>query len=436
MRRGSLALFLYPQLFSVKVVDNKKDFDADLIVVGGGPGGATCAAIAARSGLRVVLLDRATFPRDKVCGDAISGKTISILRDLGLDDYFAQSGDAKMRGISFAGPYGDRFTAAFKLDPKPEELLCLTSKRVHFDDILFQRAKALGVDVRTPVSVTGLLRSTEGAVRGVTITAEGNGVDTAPATITAPLVVGADGAYSAVVRALGFTQLEPDHYSGGMRQYVQGVTGFEQGVIEIHYIDEVIPGYFWIFPLANGAANVGIGMLSSHLKAEKISLRKRLFEVLALPQFAPRFAEAAFVGKPVGWGLPMGSKPRTMHGDGWMLVGDAASLIDPLTGEGIGNAMLSGRFAAEQAIRAHAVQRFDAATLKPYQDHVLDKLGEELKIAHALQRLSRWKWLLNTVIKKASRNEELRNAITCMFDDLDSRRTLMGPGFYVRALLA
>ena len=131
----------------------------------------------------------------------------------------------------------------------------------------------------------------------------------------------------------------------------------------------------------------------------------------------------------------MGSKPRTMHGDGWMLVGDAASLIDPLTGEGIGNAMLSGRFAAEQAIRAHAVQRFDAATLKPYQDHVLDKLGEELKIAHALQRLSRWKWLLNTVIKKASRNEELRNAITCMFDDLDSRRTLMGPGFYVRALL-
>src|SRR5690606_39800877 len=102
-----------------------------------------------------------------------------------------------------------------------------------------------------------------------------------------------------------------------------------------------------------------------------------------------RFADARPVGRVVGWGLPMGSEPRPMAGDGWMLVGDAASLIDPFTGEGIGNAMLSGMHAAEWALRACEAGDFSDAFLRGYEREVLGALKNELKLSHTLQRLLR-----------------------------------------------
>ena len=125
-----------------------------------------------------------------------------------------------------------------------------------------------------------------------------------------------------------------------------------------------------------------------------------------------------------------------MAGDGWMLVGDAASLIDPFTGEGIGNAMVSGWRAGEWAARAIEAGRFDKSFLMDYESEVLDRLRNELRLSHMMQRLGNWKWLLDTVIRKASRSEELADLISCMFDDLDERRRLVSPLFYLRVLKA
>ena len=125
-----------------------------------------------------------------------------------------------------------------------------------------------------------------------------------------------------------------------------------------------------------------------------------------------------------------------MAGDGWVLVGDAASLIDPFTGEGIGNAMVSGWKAAEWITRAKEQNDFSGAYLRQFETEVMARLKNELKLSHAMQKLGNWKWLLNTVIKKASRSEELADAISCMFDDLDERRKLVSPKFYLRVLTA
>jgi flavin-dependent dehydrogenase len=125
-----------------------------------------------------------------------------------------------------------------------------------------------------------------------------------------------------------------------------------------------------------------------------------------------------------------------MAGDGWMLVGDAASLIDPFTGEGIGNAMVSGMFAAERALEAHRAGRYDRAFLDAYGRRVLDKLQYELRLSYNLQRMLSWHWLLNKVIQKAARSEDIKNAISIMFEDMQERGKLVSPMFYLRVLFA
>lgn len=119
-----------------------------------------------------------------------------------------------------------------------------------------------------------------------------------------------------------------------------------------------------------------------------------------------------------------------------MLIGDAASLIDPFTGEGIGNAMLSGMLAAEWAAKAHAATDFSASFLSGYEKAVLGELKREFGLSHMLQRMLRWRGLVDLVIRKASRSDELASAISCMFDDLGERRRLLSPGFYWRVLTA
>jgi flavin-dependent dehydrogenase len=125
-----------------------------------------------------------------------------------------------------------------------------------------------------------------------------------------------------------------------------------------------------------------------------------------------------------------------MAGDGWLLTGDAASLIDPFTGEGIGNAMVSGWKAAEWVAKAKSAGRYDADFLAGYEAEVMDRLRNELRLSHMMQRLGNWKWLLNLVVKKASRSDELADALSCMFDDLEERRQLVSPLFYLRVLTA
>lgn len=405
----------------------------DVIVVGAGPGGATTSTLMARKGLNVLMLDKASFPRDKICGDAVSGKSVDALKELGLIEHFQRDECLGSWGVTFSGPSGDDVEIPFTkaLDrPVAPGFVCA---REVFDDILVKLAVSEGVHLRENTRVTGLLRDEKGSVNGVAIkTADGE-----EESVHAPLVIGADGAYSVVVRELGLDQLDEKHYVAGIRAYYKGVTGFhERNHIELHFVDEAIPGYFWIFPMADGMSNVGVGMLSQVIKKKDIKLKPLLDLLVNHPRFKERFEGAEQVGPMKGWGLPLGSKPRPMAGDGWMLIGDAASLIDPFTGEGIGNAMVSGMHAADWAKKAHEASRFDKAFLSEYGTEVLALLKDELRLSHAMQRLVNWKWLLNTVIKKAGRSEEIADAISCMFDDLEEREKLISPSFYMKVLFA
>ena len=403
----------------------------DAIIVGAGPGGATAAAVLARAGLRPLLLDKDTFPRDKICGDAISGKSVDVMKRLGMMDAMAEAEQLGSWGVTFSGPYGDEVAIPFTkmLDqPVAPGFVCT---RLEFDQLVFDQAVDAGAEIWQNAKVTGLVKEGD-RVTGVKVEHEGEIKE-----VHAPLTIGADGPYSTVLRGLGMDQLDEKHYCAGLRSYWTGVTGFhERNHVEIHFVDEAIPGYFWIFPLPNGMANVGVGMLSSVIKKKDIKLKPLLELLVDHPRFRHRFTNAERVSPIKGWGLPLGSKPRTMHGDGWMLVGDAASLVDPFTGEGIGNAMVSGEKAGQWVAKAHAANDYSKSFLKGYEEEVLSYLGDELKLSHAMQRLGNFKWLLNKVIGKASRSPELADAISAMFDDESQRKKLVSPLFYLRVLTA
>lgn len=405
----------------------------DLVIAGAGPGGSTAATVAARHGMRVLMVDKDEFPRDKICGDAISGKSVDVLRELGLLDLVVRDESLGSWGVTFSGPGGDEVAIPFTKFLDAPVAPGFVSRREVFDNILFRVAAEAGAEAWENTRVSSVVTDGRGAVTGLRVHRAGEPEQ----VVEAPIVIGADGAYSVVARDLGMKQLSERHYCAGLRAYYEGVTGFHpRNHIEIHFVDESIPGYLWIFPMPCGRANVGIGMLSSAVKKRRVKLKPLLDQLVAHPRFAHRFADARRIGPVRGWGLPLGSRPRRMYGDGWMLVGDAASLIDPFTGEGIGNAMVSGWRAGDWAFRAVTDGRTDAPFLKGYQTEVMDRLRHELRLSHMMQRLGNWKWLLDTVIRKASRSDELAGLISCMFDDLDERRRLVSPMFYLRVLSA
>jgi flavin-dependent dehydrogenase len=183
--------------------------------------------------------------------------------------------------------------------------------------------------------------------------------------------------------------------------------------IEIHLIKTLLPGYFWIFPLPNGEANVGLGMVKRDMQKKKIDLRKAIIkEIEENPLFKERFAGAELIGSIVGWNLPIASYHRKCYGNGFMLLGDAASLIDPLSGEGVGNAMISGKLAAQVAAEALESKDYSENFLQKYDKMLWDEIGDEIKTSYRVQRLGkRFPHLIDKLMVKATQDEEFRKRI-------------------------
>lgn len=419
----------------------------DVIVVGGGPGGSTTASYLSRHGLTTLLLDKARFPRDKTCGDAISGKSISVLRELGLHEWVEREPHGLANGVVFSSPKGHVVRIPFpkKLDPAR-----MKDQREHryinpgyvvrrevYDNVLFQFAKKQEhVTTLEEFQVTDLLWS-DGKVAGV----KGKAKDGSERSFEAKVVVGADGALSKVAEktaSYDFLHKHHDHWIGAFRIYYKGIKDLTDN-IEIHFIQDLLPGYFWIFPLENGWANVGAGMVETDLQrpgknGQKPNMRKITYDTIANhPMFKERFAGAEEVeGSFRGWQLPCGSERRQLSGNEFLLVGDAGGLIDPFSGEGIGNAMVSGKYAAQTITEAFQADDFSAGFFKRYDQRVWDALAHELDTSYKLQQMGRHTWLLNYILKRAATKEHVRQTISDMLADREKKEELTSWWFYVK----
>lgn len=409
--------------------------DTSVIILGAGPAGAGTSIYLSQAGIPHVIIEKDLFPRDKVCGDACSGKTAFVLRKANpewLQEIFKQADKfTPSHGIVFVAPNGKPLHIPFNPNKQPgEQAPGFTTPRMVFDNFLFEKLPTQHNTIYQQASVDNIIRK-DGKV---TVSFKQHGQEY---TVTAPLIVGADGDKS-MVRKQFLSNHTTDKTSAiGLRAYYDGVTGMHHdNFIELHFLPEVLPGYFWIFPLPNGKANVGVGILSERVRAKKINLREKMLDAIKNnPNISPRFKNATLDGKILGWGLPMGMEQQPVSGDNFLLTGDAASLIDPFSGEGIGNALYSGMLAAYAIENALTADKYDNEFLKVAYDDVLYKrIGDELRIGTTMQKLCRYPWLFNLVVNKAEKSPSLSKTISCMFTDLDLRDQLRKPSFYFKIL--
>ena len=409
------------------------DINTRIAIVGGGPAGCTASMVLSKNNIEHVLIEKDVHPRDKVCGDALSGKVFSVLKKINPDyvDEITNNPEEFLPswGVTFYAPNGKGIDIPFYVHNENKRAPGFISKRIFFDEFIFKKALTDKVNILNNCLVTNA-------------NYENNKVNliiknsSRQFNIKADIVIAADGERSVITKYLHKKKKNLNHFSAGIRAYYGGVRDLHpENFIELHYLKEALPGYFWIFPLPNGGANVGLGMLSSHVSTKKINIKNLLIELINNDlRFKHRFKTAKPEGEIKGWGLPLAMKKNSISGNNYMLTGDAASLIDPFTGEGVSNAMISGYKAAEQAILCLKENNFSAGFMKQYDNSVYQRLGKELSLSKTLQQLVKYPWLFNFVVNKARKNKTLQDTLRCMFDDIDLRKKLKNPFFYSKLI--
>ena len=415
------------------IPDNEMKFD--VIVVGGGPAGSAAACYAADEGLKVLLLEKDNYPRDKVCGDAVGGKALKHLEELKILDTLEKSPHFIFDSVIFSNTREEKV----KVEIKDSEAKGYVYPRLNFDWIMFNEAKSRvenkGGFVIQNFRVNSLLIDDKDNERIIGIKGKN---EIGEKKFYAPITIGAGGVNCPVAKTI-ITEIndeefiEKEHWSSSFRQYWKNVenVNYDKGAIEFHYVDGVIPGYFWIFPVGKNTCNVGLGITLKDLKNKEMKL-KELQKYIIEEKFANRFRNAELIkDSEKGWQLPLGSprktkmKLRRMFGNGCLLIGDAGSLVDPFTGEGIGNALLSAKIAIK-----HCKQNKDKLDLKVgerYQSEIWNILGKELTNSFKIQNYTRKKWLINWFIGKAQRKPELQKILSESLTSKEAQRQLTSP---------
>jgi len=390
----------------------------DALIIGAGPAGTAAAAVLAANGRKVIVVDKAVFPRDKCCGDGLTTLALRELEALGLrPDQVPnwQTVDAAW----LRSPSGREVCLPMPTDG----IYAATTPRRELDAALVKLARSKGAHVREGHALTALRQFPDRVEADV----ERLG------TITANYVIAADGMWSPTRKLLGLA--EPG-YKGewhAFRQYARNVTGTAATRLYVWFEPDLLPGYAWSFPLPDGRVNLGFGVVrqgnrkGKEMKADWQSLLDRPHIRTALGP------NVEFEDRVTAWPIPAAIDEATLTSGRVLFIGDAARATDVMTGEGIGQALLTGRLAAEAV--ALGGKRSPGYVCSEYERSVRRHLLADHRMSKFLNGLLARPWVARGAIRLVGRNDwTRRNFVRWMFED-EHRAVLATPRRWHRGFL-
>ena len=399
--------------------------DCDAIVVGGGPAGAAAAARLAARGFRTIVVDRATFPRDKVCGDFVGPAALAELADLGVTGTDAFDATNTI-GVCALHVDGDHFGALAipQVDGLPAHGRVIPRRQL--DAWVLDAARQAGATVLDGRKVTAVEQASDA------VTVRGHSA-AGPWQLRSRLLVGADGSNSIIARALRGTVPPRQDRIVAVRAYFDDVAG-PAGQADICLCGDSFPGYCWLFPAGGARANVGVGMLHSTYPQTSRNLRELLLHLIAEDTaLQHRLRGARMRGKVLGCPLTTYNPRLPLVGDRVMLLGDAAGLINPLNGEGIQYALQSARWAADVASDCLSSNRLDAVSLESYERWVHRSLRQDMAFSRLIVQLIRnrnlnplWLQALRIIAARARSDPDYANRIGCVLTGLTPVTSTLG----------
>ncbi len=384
--------------------------EADVTIVGGGPAGAAAAYFLARRGHSVVVVEKKAFPREKVCGDGLTPRAIEVLEDMGLRDELATwervAGlrvRAAGRTMELAWPQLSRWGDYGLVKPRKD-----------LDGVVLDNAEAMGAKVLYETEATEPLFS-EGVACGLRAKRGGDIEE-----IRSHFVLCAEGSASKFSAKLGRRRNETYPMGFAIRQYYTSPmehSGWFEAYLDVRSGPEALPGYGWVFPVGDGTANVGVGLLSTFGDWRSVNLRtlQQSF-VTSLPREWEIRPDTA-VGKPRAGRLFMGASVWPPSGPGFLIAGDAAGMVNPCNGEGIAYAYETGRIAARHL--DDALRDGGNPTIPSYAEEIKATYGPYYRLGRRFVRVIGRPLIMEKLVAAGMRSETIMNFALIVLANLE-----------------
>lgn len=396
-----------------------------MLVVGAGPGGSGAALSLARSGVRPLVIDRASFPRDKVCGDGLPPRAVAALQRLGLEEALHERGYRPVKYCRIVGTGGGHLLT----DLAPRNSFpgySYVVPRRELDHLLVTTMRERGVEVWEGVQALGLLGGERTSVVRA-VDGEGEALN-----IRAQVIIAADGSRGSFSRHAAPAR----HFQTGgvaIRLYMDGVS--EVNALCFFLDRRILPGYGWVFPGgADGLpANVGVGLDASALRSRKVGLRSLLRWFVGPGSLAwPHLSRARAVSAPAAFPLQLNYWQGVRRCGRMLFVGDAANLVSPLSGEGVAYALESGEEAARATVEA--LRSGDIRRLAGYDSAVRRLLAADYLGAYLLRRALVHPMVNNAMVGLLRRDQKMARGGVGILTNTVSPLHLLHPGLWARML--
>jgi geranylgeranyl reductase family protein len=371
----------------------------DVAIIGAGPGGSATAHYLAQRGLRVLLLDKAKFPRDKTCGDGLTPRAVAVLQDMGLVDDLKRVGHVIKRFEVFAPNRNSTRDVIAVQDGLPD--FSLVVPRLLLDDRIRQRAVDSGAAFWPDAHVLDVKQGN--GTQHVEIKVERDGKAEAH---QARMAVIATGANTRLLMHTGILKRQPNVLVAS-RAYFEGVRGLSD-IWTLRFDDVPMPGYGWVFPTGAETANIGVGYFKEGRNASAAEPFKRF---IASPPLREMLTQARQAGPVRGYPLRDDFLASPAYAERVLIVGEAAGLVNPLTGEGIDYALESGRMAAQHLAGMFEHDDFSAQRHQAYDAALREHFAPLFEFCIKVRQWCLRPFVLNALVSVANRRDDLRSRL-------------------------